>query len=123
MTACTGVTPPNAVLLPPQKALAASRGEVEVEGRSLCRLGESNEDVDGELRDGGAGAEIGSGLGGGRAGEPARPAAPRRFFLSAFISCCNAAFSDFVEPSSERMASMSRSRSATSPSSVLMYSV
>jgi len=32
VTVCTGVTPPN-VLLPPQKALAARRGDVE--GRSL----------------------------------------------------------------------------------------
>ncbi len=33
VTVCTGVTPPNVVLLPPQNVLAARRGDVE--GRSL----------------------------------------------------------------------------------------
>ncbi len=33
VTVCTGVTPPKVVLLPPQNALAARRGDVE--GRSL----------------------------------------------------------------------------------------
>ena len=85
-------------------------------------LGVTNDDVDGELR-AGAGEEIGRGLGGGRTGELERPTPARTAFLSALISCCSAAFSDFVEPSSARMASISRSRSATSPSSVLIYSV
>ena len=120
VTVCTGVTPPYAVLLPPQNALVARRGDVE--GRSLWILGVSNDEVDAELR-AGVGAEIGMGLGGGRAGELERPAPPRRAFLSALISCCSAAFSDFVEPSSARIASMRRSRSATSPSSVVIYSV
>jgi hypothetical protein len=120
VTVCTGVTPPN-VLLPPQNALAARRGDVE--GRSLWILGVSNDDVDAELRSAGAGADIGKGLGGGRTGELECPAEPRRAFLSALISCCSATFSDFVEPSSVRMASMSRSRSATSPSSAPIYSV
>lgn len=121
VTVCTGVMPPK-VLLPPQNPLAARRGDVE--GRSLCILGVSNDDdVDAVLRAAGEGAEIGRGLGGGRAGEPARPAAPRRAFLSALISCCSVAFSDLVEPSSARIASMSLSRSATSVSRVLMYSI
>jgi hypothetical protein len=120
VTACTGVTPPK-VLLPPQNALAARRGDVE--GRSLWILGVNKDDIDAELRGAGPGAEMGRGPGGGRTGELERPAAPRRVFLSALISCCSAAFSDFVEPSSTRMASMSRSRSATSPSSALIYSV
>jgi hypothetical protein len=119
VTVCTGVTPPN-VLLPPQNALVARRGDVE--GRSLWILGVSNDEVDVVLR-AEVGAEIGMGPGGGRIGELERPAPPRRAFLSALISCCSAAFSDFVEPSSERIASMRRSRSATSPSSVVIYSV
>jgi hypothetical protein len=112
VTVCTGVTPPNVVLLPPQNALVVRRGDVE--GRSLWILGVSNAEVD---------AEIGIGLGGGRTGELERPAPPRRAFLSALISCCSATFSDFVEPSSTRIASIRRSRSATSPSSVVIYSV
>lgn len=64
----------------------------------------------------------GMGPGGGSAGESARPAEARRAFLRALISCLNAAFSDWLEPSSVRMASMRRSRSAISPSSVVMYS-
>lgn len=120
VTVCTGVTPPKVVLLPPQNALAARRGDVE--GRSLWILGVINDEIDALLR-AGVGAEIGMGFGGGRAGELERPAPPRRAFLSALISCCSAAFSDFVEPSSARIASMRRSRSATSPSSVVIYSV
>jgi len=121
VTVCTGVMPPKVVLLPPQNPLAARRGDVE--GRSLCILGVSNDDEDAVLRAAGDDAEMGKGLGGGRAGEPARPAPPRRAFLRALISCCSAAFSDLVEPSSTRIASMSWSRSATSLSRVLMYSV
>lgn len=105
VTVCTGVMPPKVALLPPQNALAARRGDVE--GRSLCMLGVINDDVDAGLRSAGPGREIGNGPGGGRAGELARPAAPRRAFLRALISCCNAAFSDRVEPSSARIASMS----------------
>lgn len=119
VTVCTGVTPPNVVLMPPQNALVARCGDVE--GRSLWILGVSS-DVDAEPR-AGVGAEIGMGLGGGRTGELERPAPPRRVFLSALISCCSAVFSDFVEPSSTRIASMRRSRSATSLSSVVIYSV
>ena len=123
VTVCTGVMPPNGVvLLPPQNAFAARRGDV-VAGRSLCVFGVSRGDADAELRDAEAGGVIGRGPGGGRAGDSARPAGERRAFLSALISCCSAAFSDFVEPSSVRIASMSRSRSATSPSRVVMYSV
>ena len=101
MTVCTGVMPPKAVLLPPQNALAARHRDVD--GRSLCILGVSNDDEDAMGRSVGAGTEIGKGLGGGRTGELERPAAPRRAFLSALISCCSAAFSDFVEPSSARV--------------------
>jgi hypothetical protein len=122
VTVCTGVMPPSVLLLPPQNALAARRGDV-VEGRSLWVFGVSNDEVDATFLDAGTGADIGSGLGGGRTGELARPAEARSAFLSALISCCRTAFSDFVEPSSARMASISRSRSATSPSSVLIYSV
>ena len=122
VTVCTGVMPPNGVLLPPQNAFAARRGDV-VAGMSLCVFGVSRGDVDAELRDAEADDVIGSGPGGGRTGESARPAGERRAFLSALISCCRAAFSDLVEPSSVRMASISRSRSATSPSRVVMYSV
>jgi hypothetical protein len=121
VTVCTGVTPPNVLLLPPQKALAARRGDV-AEGRSLWVFGVSNDEVDATFLDAGGGADNDSGLGGGRTGELARPAEVRRAFLSALISCCRTAFSDFVEPSSARIASMSRSRSATSFSSVLIYS-
>jgi hypothetical protein len=121
VTVCTGVMPPNGVLLPPQNPFAARRGDVV--GKSLCVFGVSNGDVDAELRDVEAAGVIGSGLGGGRTGESACPALERSAFLSAFISCCRAAFSDRVEPSSVRIASMSRSRSATSPSRVVMYSV
>jgi hypothetical protein len=120
VTVCTGVIPPKVVLLPPQNALAARRGDVE--GRSLCLLDVIKDDVDAVLRSAGAGGLMGSGLGGGRTGELARPAALRRAFFSALISCCSAAFSDLVEPSSERIASMSWSRSATSPSRVVIYS-
>jgi hypothetical protein len=67
-------------------------------------------------------ADEGIGPGGGRAGDSARPAEARRAFLSAPISCLNAAFSDWLEPSSVRIASISRSRSAMSPSSVVIYS-
>ncbi len=121
VTVCTGVIPPNAVL-PPQNAFAARRGDV-VAGRSLCVFGVSSGDVDAELQDAAAGGVMGSGLGGGRTGDTARPAVERSVFLSALISCCKAAFSDLVEPSSTRILSMRRSRSATSPSRVVMYSV
>jgi hypothetical protein len=78
VTVCTGVTPPNVVLLPPQNALAARRGDVE--GKSLWIFGVSNDDIDAELRSAGAGAEIGRGMGGGRIGELECPAEPRRAF-------------------------------------------
>lgn len=61
----------------------------------------------------------GSSAGGGRSGS-ARPS--RRYFLRAAISWRRAMFSDLEEPSSERMASIRRSRSAMSPSRVVMYS-
>jgi hypothetical protein len=67
-------------------------------------------------------AGAGIGPGGGSAGDSARPAQARRDFLSPLISCLKAAFSDWLEPSSVRMASIRRSRSAMSPSSVVMYS-
>jgi hypothetical protein len=119
VTVCTGVTPPNVLLLPPQNALVARCGDAE--GRSLWILGVSSDEVDAELRE--VGADTGMWLGGGRTGELERPAPPRRAFLSTLISCCSAAFSDFVEPSSTRIASMRRSRSATSLSRVVIYSV
>ena len=64
----------------------------------------------------------GMGPGGGSTGDSARPAEARRAFLRALISCLKVAFSDWLEPSSVRMASMRRSRSSISPSSVVMYS-
>ena len=65
---------------------------------------------------------MGMGPGGGNAGESARAAEAIRAFLRALISCLNEAFSDWLEPSSVRIASMRRSRSAISPSRVVMYS-
>lgn len=59
------------------------------------------------------------GAGGGSIGL-ARPS--RMAFFSAATSCRKALFSDWVLPSSDRIASISRSRSAMSPSSVAMYS-
>ena len=67
------------------------------------------------------GEEVGTrGAGGGRTGL-ARPSSMAR--LSASTSCRSATFSSFVEPSSSRMALMRRSRSAMSPSSVVIYSI
>jgi hypothetical protein len=53
-------------------------------------------------------ARVGAGMGpgGGSAGDSVRPAEVRRAFLRALISCLNAAFSDWLEPSSVRIASM-----------------
>ena len=110
---CTGVTPPKAAL-PPQNALAADAARRGDDGRSFWVFGVTSEEL--------AGVRVARRPGGGSAGESARPAEARRAFLSALISCLNAAFSDWLEPSSVRMASMRRSRSAISPSSVVMYS-
>lgn len=115
---CTGVTPPKAAL-PPQNALAADAARRGDDGRSFWVFGVTSEElVVVRVARGGAGM----GPGGGSAGESVRPAEARRAFLRALISCLNAAFSDWLEPSSVRMASMRRSRSAISPSSVVMYS-
>lgn len=43
--------------------------------------------------------------------------------FNAAISCLKARFSDCVDPSSERIASKSLSRSSMSPSSVEIYSI
>ena len=119
--ACTGVTPmpPR----PPQKARLLSLGEV---GRSFCvfgvRTGEDEAVAGVGASVGVCGGDTGTGgssAGGGRSGR-ARPS--RRHFLSAVISWRRAMFSDLDEPSSDRMASIRRSRSAMSPSSVVMYS-
>ena len=110
---------------PPQKPdrVLASRG---LDGRSLLGLGASKgEDGAGE------GAEFlaatvtaaetaGRGAGGGSTGAGF---ACKSDFLRISISCFKALFSDLVEPSSLRMASIRRSRSATSASRVVMYSV
>ena len=66
----------------------------------------------------------GRGAGGGRLRE-GRSAVPpsSKTFLRAAISWRRARFSDWVEPSSERIASRRRSRSAISPSRVEMYSM
>lgn len=118
---CTGVTPmpPR----PPQKALLPRRGEV---GRSFWVLGVTIEELEllaTALEVDAIGGEAGDGrssAGGGRSGSP-RPSS--RHFLRAEISCRRAMFSDLEEPSSERIASMRRSRSAISPSRVVMYSL
>lgn len=65
----------------------------------------------------------GRGAGGGRIGVSGRPRPSRSAFFKALISWRRATFSDFVLPSSVRMASMRRSRSAMSPSRVVMYSI
>ena len=59
------------------------------------------------------------GAGGGSIGL-ARPS--RMAFFNAATSCRKALFSDWVLPSSDRIASISRSRSAMSPSNVAIYS-
>ena len=116
--ACTGVippAPPKAVLLPPQKARAGvARGLV---GRSFWVLGLASVRVL-RLVFVTEGVAV-RGAGGGRTGL-ARPSSMAR--LSASTSCLSATFSSFVEPSSSRMASIRRSRSAMSPSSVVIYS-
>lgn len=63
---------------------------------------------------------VGSSAGGGRSGSWPRDS--RRQRLRAVISCRSAMFSEREEPSSLRMASMRWSRSAISPSRVVMYS-
>lgn len=94
-----------------------SLGEV---GRSFCVFGvTTGEDAAGMGVRGGEAGTGGSSAGGGRSGR-ARPS--RRHFLRAEISWRRAIFSDLEEPSSERMASIRRSRSAMSPSRVVMYS-
>ena len=71
-----------------------------------------------------AGSPTGRGAGGGRLseGRSAVPLPSSKIFLSAVISCLKAKFSDWVDPSSDRIASKSLSRSAISPSSVEIYS-
>lgn len=69
---------------------------------------------------GGEAGEGGSSAGGGRSGR-SRPSS--KHFLRAAISWRRATFSEREEPSSERIASIRRSRSAMSPSRVVMYSV
>ena len=66
----------------------------------------------------------GRGAGGGRLREGRSVVPPSsKTFLRAAISWRKARFSDCVEPSSERIASSRRSRSAISPSRVEMYSI
>ena len=124
---CTGVMLPKELCAPPQKAREPSRGDV---GRSFCVFGAMS-----GLRDragGGEGEEVdarvaaetaGNGAGGGRTGVSARPRPSRSAFFNASISWRRATFSFFMLPNSERIASMSLSRSAISPSSVEMYSI
>ena len=129
---CTGVMPPprlpNPPAAPPQKPpVAARRGLV---GRSLFVFGVMilfDEGVEGAAEavlpliceNVWSGERGLSGAGGGSMGL-ARPS--RIAFLRAATSCRRALFSDLVVPNSFRMALMSRSRSAISPSSVWMYS-
>jgi hypothetical protein len=105
--------------VPPQNALAGDAARRGDDGRSFWVFGVTSEEpVDVRV------ADAGMGPGGGSTGDSARPrpAEARRAFLRALISCLNAAFSDWLEPSSVRIASIRRSRSAISPSSVVMYS-
>jgi hypothetical protein len=130
---CTGVKDIDGGLpaqnAPALRALAFSRGLV---GRSLSVFGIglvaplrpflSFDDALPPWDRARAAGTAGRGAGGGRMGESsARP--ERSAFLSASTSWRRARFSSLVLPSSERMASSSRSRSAMSPSSVVMYSV
>lgn len=123
----TGVNPPivpKGFEPPPQKPdrVLASRG---LDGRSLLGLGASK--GEGGAGDGAelraatvAAAETtGRGAGGGSTGAGL---ACKSDFLRISISCFKAWFSDLVEPSSLRIASIRRSRSATSASRVVMYS-
>lgn len=127
--------PPNPLMpeAPPQKFLAPILGEV---GRSLRVLavtsglfggGETPDfgagEADGEEAEARTAAGIsGRGAGGGRTGVVGKPLPSRRAFLRVAISCLRATFSDFVPVSSDRIQSMRRSRSAMSPSRVVMYS-
>lgn len=111
---CTGVNPPG--VAPPQKPRAPTLGLV---GKSFWVLGVMSglwpllvAETGGER-----------GPGGGRTGASPMPRPLSRDFLRAAISCLSATFSDFEDPSSERMAEMSASRSEMSASSVEMYSV
>ena len=121
----TGVIPPTpAPRLPPQKPRPTRRGDI---GRSLCTFGVSKGlfGGEGELLDApdvNAAGTAGRGAGGGRTGVSMRPLPSSNAFLSAEISWRSARFSDLVLPSSLRMASIRRSRSAMSPSRVVMYS-
>ena len=118
---------PNELCAPPQNPRAPIRGDV---GRSFWVLGVRSglrggaADGDGEEVEVRAAAETaGKGAGGGRTGVSARPRPSRSAFLSASISWRKATFSFFILPNSVRIASMSLSRSAISPSSVEMYSI
>lgn len=70
------------------------------------------------------GSPTGRGAGGGRLseGRSAVPLPSSKIFFNAVISCLKARFSDWDDPSSDRMASKSLSRSAISPSRVVIYS-
>jgi hypothetical protein len=98
--------------------LVARRGNVE--GRSSWTLGVRNDEVEAEMD---AGDSRGGDWNRVWRGEEACCPLPRRedVFLSALISCCSGAFLDFVGLSSAKIASMRRSHSATSPSSVVIY--
>ena len=61
-------------------------------------------------------------FGGGRTGE-LESCSTEKNFLECLDLCCSAAFSNFVEPSSARIALMRRSRSATLTSRMVVYSV
>lgn len=116
----TGVNPPIPdVPTPPQNPRAPSLGEV---GKSFCVLGVRSGLCAREAAEG-AGEGAWRGAGGGRTGASAVPLPARRFFLRAAISWRRATFSDFEEPSSERMAEMRASRSDMSASRVEMYSI
>lgn len=121
----TGVNPPivpnGLEPCPPQNppCAPAIRG---LDGRSLWVFGATNgEDGVAVFRAAteAAAETAGRGAGGGSIG---LPWPSNSALLSASISCRSAPFSDLVDPSSPRMASMRRSRSAMSVSRVVIYS-
>lgn len=145
--------PPSVEALPPQKreeeeeerslCVLGVRSDFKEGARGEEDEEDGTEEEEGESPRSSAALRSGSARGGGRfssarvaSGESSdmeereerearedagRPA--RRVRLRAVISCLSARFSDCVDPSSERMASRRRSRSAMSPSRVDMYSV
>lgn len=117
---------PRPAAAPPQKGRALRRGEALL-GRSFWVLGRRRGlfgGVGAAVTGAATGAKAeGIGEGGGRTGVSGTPRAAMKCFLRAAISWRSAMFSDWEEPSSERIAVISESRSEMSASRVEMYSV